>query len=215
MPGSAIPNQAVTEFDLYIDDSASMRGYASLPDSHYVRVMNHILDAGATGNLSVTPYRFSSGIAPVGNLGIAQLLSPQFYGGLDTPLSRLLEHIGVSPNRMSVIVSDLVQSDKTNDERALVKALRELARKRVEIRLLGFRSGFRGDYYVEHAPYAGHAQRKIPLTLDQSVPGGGRPFYLLVIAPNRGVPGSTLQLCTQQGWRTRSLRPRRCRSYRY
>src|ERR1039458_2679441 len=38
----ALANQLATEFDLYIDDSMSMRGYVSAPSSHYIRVMNHI-----------------------------------------------------------------------------------------------------------------------------------------------------------------------------
>ena len=47
--------------------------------------------------------------------------------------------------------------------------------------LLGFRSGYQGDY---RASAIACANRPIPMRANQSLPGSGRPFYVLVIAPN-------------------------------
>jgi hypothetical protein len=179
------PVSVASDFDFYIDDSESMRGYPNAPDSQYVRTVNHILDEGAAGHLSVVAYRFSSGVVPIGTDSIGHILSPSFYSGADTPLSRLLTQIGQRPHRMSVILSDMVQSDILEGQNAVVAALRSLAQKRLELRLLGFRSSFEGPYYVETGRSPHGKQESFTLSIGQKLKGEGRPFYLLAIAPDR------------------------------
>jgi len=55
-----------------------------------------------------------------------------------------------------------------------------LAVKRPQIRLLAYRSNFVGFYFPEFKHVG-----KFHLALSQALPGTGRPFYLLVVAPSR------------------------------
>jgi hypothetical protein len=174
------PGSALSDLDVYIDASKSMKGFALPEGSNYTRIAEHVLDQGAMAGYRITPYQFSSEIRPLPQFSVKDVASPDFYNGSDTPLSKLLEQVGKTPNRLSLIVSDMVQSDKINDHQRMIKALQALTSQRFEVRLLAFRSSFRGDYYVESAP-----GRTIHLKLSEKLRGNGRPFYLFAAAPNR------------------------------
>jgi hypothetical protein len=83
--------------------------------------------------------------------------------------------------RLSIIVSDLVDSGGASGQPSVGTALRELASKGAQVMLLGFRSGYQGDY---RAAAIACANRPIQMQANQSLPGSGRPFYILVISPN-------------------------------
>lgn len=157
-----------------------MRGFVSSPDSHFRRLVRHVLNTGTTGQFDLLAYKFSTTVESVARLSEAEILDPGFYNGADTPLSGLLDRIAGQPRRVAVIVSDMVLSGKHANSLDLVKALQRLAAQRRELRLLGFRSSFSGEYYTESG-----ARQTIRLNLSQNLPGTGRPFYLFVVAPNR------------------------------
>lgn len=177
---------AVTDLDVYIDGSMSMRGFVqgTATNSNYPRVLQHVLQAGTTGQYRMARYKFAQTIQTVNHLDPNQFLLPAFYDGTDTPLHSLLDRISQKPyvSHVSVIVSDLVQSQTGASQLALVQSLLRVAAGGLELRLVGFRSSFDGLYYVESFPQVG---QRFPLRLNQALPGSGRPFYLLVIAPNR------------------------------
>lgn len=179
-PKRELTGNAVLDLDVYIDASKSMRGFALPEGTQFMHVVQHVLEQGTMGRYRLTPYRFTSDVTALPQLSVKQATSPDFYNGKDTPLSQLLERIGKTPNRISLVISDMVQSDKINDRLRMVKALQGLASQHFEIRLLGFRSSFRGDYYVESIP-----GRTIHLQQSERLPGNGRPFYVFVAAPNR------------------------------
>jgi len=65
----------------------------------------------------------------------------------------LLDRVAKAPaDRVTVIVSDLVQSERERSAYDFIEAFRRAAVMRPEIMLLGFRSAFRGKYYVETEP---------------------------------------------------------------
>ncbi|MGA2184682.1 MAG: hypothetical protein ABSH47_16805 [Bryobacteraceae bacterium] len=178
--------KAVTlDLDLYIDASMSMRGYLHDPGSMFARVLTFILEGTTASQYHVARYQFSTNIASVDSLPVHSFLSPEFYHGLDTPLSALLDRIARAPysNHVSIIISDLVQSERGLDQLALVRSLQKLTAQNLELKLLAFRSNFHGPYYVEAYTSPG-TPRSYELAMSQSLPGGGRPFYVLVIAPN-------------------------------
>jgi len=175
-----------TDLDVYIDGSMSMRGFVegTATDSNYHRVLRHLLQSGTTGQYRMVRYKFSRNIEMVDNADPNQFLVPAFYSGPDTPLHSLLDRISQKPHagHVSVIISDLVQSQTGVSQLALVESLLKVAAGGLDLRLVGFRSSFDGPYYVQSFP---QVVRQFALKLSQTMPGGGRPFYLLVIAPNR------------------------------
>jgi hypothetical protein len=87
------------------------------------------------------------------------------------------------PDRIVVIVSDLVQSEKARSQHEFIEAFRRAAGARSDVLLLGFRSAFRGQYYVETP-----APRPVDawdLDLDGASPAKSRPFYFVILAPSR------------------------------
>jgi hypothetical protein len=114
---------------------------------------------------------------------MSKFAEASFYNKADTPLVELITRIAAQPEHSAIVISDLVQSERqqSRDIQGLIAVLRQLVEKRSEIRLFAFRSDFTGDYYPESRT---KAESKITVDASQNVPGAGRPFYLLVIAPN-------------------------------
>jgi len=186
-PPKSVP---VRELDVYIDGSYSMAGYVSesAGQSQYRRVLHHILDASTTAQYKLSAYKFANDITPVNHMEVSQILSPGFYNGTDTPLNLLLDRIGRQDyaGHLSIILSDMVQSEVAKDQLEMVDSLSRLVTHRPEVRLLAFRSSFTGPYYIESIAHSRkQKQQSYPLNLGQSIPGIGRPFYLLVVAPDR------------------------------
>ena len=170
--------RATQQLDIYVDGSLSMRGFAAAQDSNYSRIAREVVSSATTASFDVNIYKFTSTISKVTNLPLGQLQSPDFYNGSDTPLASLLNHL--APDHSVIVLTDLVQSDKGTDNLDLVRAFTALGARKLEIRLLGYRSSFRGEYYPENLP----KRRHFPVELSQAIPNSGRPFYMLVIAPN-------------------------------
>ncbi|MFN0106877.1 MAG: hypothetical protein ACKV2U_32890 [Bryobacteraceae bacterium] len=181
-PGDApsnVPAPSLPGMDLYIDASESMRGFAYDSNARYPRVLRQVFEAGTTAKYNLMPVSFTSEIREQPDLSIGKALDPKFYSGSDTPLSALLKRVIARPDRIAVVLSDLVQSDRSRDQLDFVRALQDVAAKKMEIRLIGFRSTFAGDYFAES-----QSGRRIELRLSEADISLGRPFYLLVIAPN-------------------------------
>src|SRR5437660_2596770 len=174
--------KATQDLDVYVDGSMSMRGYASAEGSNYSRIIRELLQSAITAQFNLNVYKFTSTVTPVTNLQLSQFQSPDFYNGRDTPLAALLSRLATSPTHTVIIVSDLVQSEGGVDSLGLVRSLTNLADKRPQMKLMAYRSSFIGEYYPENRARAKHGT--IRLNAQQSLPGSGRPFYLLAIAPN-------------------------------
>ncbi|MEK7752162.1 MAG: hypothetical protein AAB654_09625 [Acidobacteriota bacterium] len=180
------PGPVVTDLDIYIDASMSMRGFVqgAAANSSYRQILQHVLQTGTTGQYRMVRYKFSRTMDTVNQADPNQFLLPAFFDGTDTPLHSLLDRISQNPyaGHISVLVSDLVQSQTGTSQLALVESLLKVAATGLELRLIGVRSSFDGLYYIESFPQTGQS---LALKLNQALPGGGRPFYLLVIAPDR------------------------------
>jgi hypothetical protein len=169
---------------LYVDASGSMKGFVGRPSSDYSRVLTYLLDDAATAGYDLSAFGFANRIsAPLGNVGAETILKPGFYSGGETSFPDLFERIvrEYEEGAVSVVVSDLVQSGRTGDQRALILAFQQLARKHPEVLLLALRSSFEGRYFVEGA----RTGSSFFLSLDGSTAEKSRPFYIVVIAPSR------------------------------
>ena len=186
-PQNPVP-LSLPALDLYIDGSMSMRPFVTTTDSSYRRVLRQVVEKATTARYALNVYRFSrppsdrsaSAVTQVRNFRISQLLSPDLYDGSDTPLAGLLSLIaaGSQRNRLSLIVSDLVQSERGEDQISLVRTFHQILASRPEVLLMAFRSRYQGKYPFETPPGG---------TLDFDLPDDpkqGRPFYLLLIAPS-------------------------------
>uniref|UniRef100_A0A372IJJ9 Uncharacterized protein n=2 Tax=Paracidobacterium acidisoli TaxID=2303751 RepID=A0A372IJJ9_9BACT len=169
------------DLDIYLDGSQSMQGFTADKDSNFCALIKEIMLNAETARFRLTSYSFSTTTRTLDHPPLAQLESAGFYTGSDTPLAKLLETIGQQPQHTAVIVSDLVQSEPGRDNQALVSALAALGGSRV-MDLLAYRSSFSGSYDPENK-YAAHAGL-VRLNQSQKIPGQGRPFYLLILAPN-------------------------------
>lgn len=165
--------------DIYVDGSSSMRGFVSSFSSNYCQTVHEIVESATVGRFDLRIYKFATEISTITNLPLNQLQSPAFYNGRDTPLAAILNRLALAPTRSAIIITDLVQSQTGTDSLLLAQALGHLAGQLHEIKLLGYRSTFNGSYYPES-----HHGPTIKLTSTQSLPAAGRPFYLLVIAPD-------------------------------
>jgi hypothetical protein len=175
------------ELDVYIDGSASMKGFVHTPGSHYVSVVSNILERGSSAAQypAVARFRFPGSqrqdVERV-DVHVGDILSESFYSGTDTPLSRVLDHIAANNGNIAIVISDFVESDKLADENALQDSFRRLAAKHREMRLLGYRSNFDGYYYPENRRNGG---APFQIAAREELPNTGRPFYVLVVAPDR------------------------------
>ena len=159
----------------------SMQGYA-VAGSNYTRVLRDVLQSAASAQFNLNVFKFNEKITSVTDLPVSDLVLPDFYAGKDTPLTALVDRIASTPDHTAIVISDLVQSEgtRTRDTNSLIKSLARLAVKRPQIRLLAYRSNFVGFYFPEFKHVG-----KFHLALSQALPGTGRPFYLLVVAPSR------------------------------
>jgi hypothetical protein len=180
-PGQTAGTEPQRRILLYVDSSASMKGFVAQPPSTYWDALNFLLDRISTARYDLSVHRFSEEVGNLGNTSAASILTPSFYSGKETAFPRLFEHIERETREgdIAVVVSDLVQSGRTGDQRALVSAFQNLTRKKPSVLLLAFRSAFQGTYFVEGRKILGP---QIQLNLDGSAPDRARPFYVLLIA---------------------------------
>lgn len=190
-PGDVVdPGQLAEKpsIDLYIDGSGSMRGFVTPENSRFRRTLTGILQHCASTGFPVRAHTFfkDSGKplskAPIPEPVSRSVLDAGLYVHEETPLASLLEEIAKQPpNRISIIVSDMVQSElKSADQVQLVNAMSTLGSRQVAVSLLAFRSSFQGQVWSE-------IRKQDPgreAALSESRPGGGRPFYLLIVAPS-------------------------------
>jgi hypothetical protein len=181
MPNGVTATDPQRKIILYVDSSASMKGFVAQPPSTYWQALNFLLDRISTAKYDLMVHQFSERVTKLDNASAASILSSSFYSGKETAFPVVFEHI-VRETReedIAVVVSDFVQSGRTGDQRALVTAFQKLAAKKPSILLLAFRSAFQGTYYVEGRRIVGST---IQLNLDGRAPDRARPFYVLLIA---------------------------------
>lgn len=175
---------------LYVDNSISMRGFAAPGVTNYRIALDFLLDRTSSAEYGLNVYSFADGVDALGSTSAAIVVDPSFYTGRATSFPDLFRHIGreCGPDDVAVVVSDLVQSGRTGDQRALVQAFQDLAQQRRSILLLAFRSAFEGRYFVE-----GHRTqvRSFDLVFNGKTPDQSRPFYMLLIA---GSPAALIEL---------------------
>lgn len=181
-PESHEREQTPPKVRLYFDRSLSMRGFVAVDGSLYLRVVEALLDHAATTAAEVEQFGFDTQPRLLGDAETSLAMTPGFYNGRDSNFQRLFAEAAPSPGKVSVVVSDLVQSVKGTDARALASALRDLGKANPEILLLAFRSAFQGKYYVE-APAS--QEKTLPIDFDGMSSHSGRPFYVLVLAASQ------------------------------
>jgi hypothetical protein len=166
---------------IYLDASGSMRGFLTLPQSRFRRALDQLLDRAVSGGYDVHVFRFDGEVSPLpASISTASLLSRDFFGAGETSFPTLFREIRKrrTPGSIAVVVTDLVQSGRTGEQRELSRAFQELAEDRPEVLLVAMRSAFVGRYWPEATPAADH--------LDFELRGAdlrsSRPFYLLVLA---------------------------------
>jgi hypothetical protein len=166
---------------LYVDNSASMRGFAVPQDTSYRSALDFLLDRASSAEYGLRVHRFSEKVEELGSTSVAAVVDPTFYVGRSTSFPDLFRHIGgeCGPRDVAVVVSDLVQSGTTGDQRSLVQAFKDLTQKRRSVLLLAFRSAFAGRYFVEGRRSQGTS---FELSLNGKTPDQSRPFYMLLIA---------------------------------
>jgi hypothetical protein len=179
-----LSGQSPRRLHIYIDSSKSMRGFAASPDAKYVEVLDRLLDDASSAGFQVATHSFSENVEVMNNSGSAVFLDPTFYRGLETSFPKLFRHVANERGQgtISIIVSDMVQSGKSGDQRALLGSLQEVTQSKPELQLLAFRSSFKGTYYIEGRRMA---RPHLELSLDGTSRENSRPFYVLIIADNR------------------------------
>ena len=168
----------VPPVEIVIDDSESMRGYVEAPNSAYRRLVTKLLQKSIASGYTVRIGGFADlrQSEPL-ETPLSTVLSRSFYRRADTPLAALFTRIA-SPKgqKIYIVVSDMVQSETGRDSLALTGAFRSMIGAAPAIALYGFRSAFRGTYFVESEP-----KGKYLINVGDD---GGKPFYMLILAPS-------------------------------
>jgi hypothetical protein len=82
---------------------------------------------------------------------------------------------------IDVIISDLAAPETGESSHTLASVLQKMALQRRHLLLWGFRSGYLGEYAAASSQCVG---KRVQLKQGQTLPGLGRPFYLLVSTPD-------------------------------
>ena len=187
--GSEAPPTSTNEIgplDLYIDTSGSMKGFVTPAPSNFRRVLERLLEDTA-GQYNFQRSLFSDKPVSANDFKISDFFNSGLYNAKDTPLSKLLLKIARQDNsdRLHLLISDLVQSESGTDQTEMISALQKLVERHFEIRLLGFRSAYKGRYAVENRSAC--TESGLDLDIGQTIPGEGRPFYVLAVTSNRAL----------------------------
>ncbi|MCX7834632.1 MAG: hypothetical protein N2450_01020, partial [bacterium] len=172
---------------IYLDDSESMRGFVTNPQSTYCLETGNFIQRVLETTIS------SYDIFTISSLRQQQFSSrtirdPSLYNAISTPLDQTLHHIvnqvknDSTTEHISIIVSDLVLSND-RDITNFTKQLKELSKISPEFLLIGFQSIFQGKYFSEY-PIKGTLQ----------VQNQTRPFYFLINTRTK----KTLQLVKEK-----------------
>ena len=180
---AAKPTHAVRVF---VDCSGGMAGFlaaqSSGKPSNYYRVLSQL---GESPEFQTDWYCLLGDAA--NPTKASSLLQASSYTGHRGSLAGILESLNKhdDPNSKTstdVVVTDLAGAESIDTSGALGRALETLRSQGRQLTLWGFRSRYKGDY----TPYTNACKStKEALDLGQSLPGLGRPFYLLLSAPDR------------------------------
>lgn len=174
------PQGRLPTLNLYLDGSESMRGFVADPQSRYCLTVQRVYQKAVTAQYPLRAFKVSSSYTPLGEMLASELAKASFYDGGDSPLAELLSRVAkeAAVGRMSLIISDFVQSEVRKDQIAMARSLQEIAAGGPEVLLLAFRSSFDGPYFVETTPKVPPYHLKLADDGDE-----GRPFYMLAVAP--------------------------------
>ena len=184
------PQRPVQDADIYVNLSQSMRGFVAgskensriSPNSNYCRVLEMLFKRMSTQGYTVRSYRFSSrSMVKERNI----FFDPAQYTEGPVSLAEILEQLvdpTYDPKRLTLITSDMVGSgiETGPGGRDPAACFRELRDRHARVLLLGFRSAYEGTYRAAAMTCLNH---QLQMAANQSLPGSGRPFYILVIAP--------------------------------
>jgi hypothetical protein len=144
----------VDDLNVYVDVSKSMKGFISSPQTNYVRVLEELIDGAQRAAYKVQAFGFSGGVSPGAKTSYLPFLDERQYKETFTSLGGLLGEIVAAKRSgtLNVIVTDLDVSQSSLGQSQLSGALQALAVQGIEVKVLGFRSAFRGDYESESTP---------------------------------------------------------------
>lgn len=169
---------------VYVDASGSMAGFLAAPHNQFRRTIDQLLDRSMASGYDVSVFKFGSGVTPLPDTtSVAALTARGFFDEDETSFPDLLRAIDEARDEggVSVVVTDLVQSGRTGEQRELSRAFHELAAQPFEVLLVAQRSSFRGFYWPESTVESD----RIRLDLGGIAREESRPFYLLLIADER------------------------------
>ena len=178
------PQPVAMEANIFVNVAQSMKGFAIVSGSNYRRVLEGVLAETAAQQYSLQKFRLSgTAVTAADNFTSGHFLDPTNYTGASASLGQLLDQVVKQRQyeRINIILGDFAESDGAPGHPSAAPALRELASKGVEVMLIGFRSAYQGDY---PASAFACSSKRYQMQANQSLPGSGRPFYILAIAPN-------------------------------
>jgi len=180
-PPAAPPPPPLRAVRVYVDASASMRGFAVPLASRYRHLLRRLENSLLTGwgDSAIRLARFGESIQPIPERPGLELASqPYFY---NDPVTKIEEPLGaVEPGELTVVVTDLLQ---TNGNMSFLAGtlLRNLLPSRLSLGIWGLRSEFNGTVYGAEwqGPTFTYRTSNDPEIL--------RPFYMLVIGRREDV----------------------------
>lgn len=174
-----------TPLHIYVDASMSIQGFVTTRQGRFVRTVEDVLDRSVSAGYERSVSKFGQSVIPVpGSVSISALLSPNFYSEGETSFPTLFCHVerNRKPGALTLVVTDLVQSGRSGEQRELSRSFLDLAKRRPEVVLLARRSPFVGRYWPESTAGA----RSFDLNHRGIGTNNSRPFYILAISDRAG-----------------------------
>ena len=191
-PKALSQNQIAKSTRVFVDCSTQMSGFV-VQGSNYVRALQALSKGISNAGMeslwycATAPPSDPAAHVPPSPLSIQELLSERMYHTAPNPLGEtiLLSQSLARPGGADAIdafISDLSTSGTAIVADHLAMSLRNWAKSGRQVMLWAFRSSYRGTYLAGCSECVG---RSMSIKIGQSLPGLGRPFYLIVSAPDR------------------------------
>ena len=164
--------------DVYWDATVSMQGYTTLAAGNVYRTLPDLLgDIGdSMGNVQF--FRFGAEVMPLGGREYRKFSDASTYTELITAVHNAVDT--ADPNHLSVIVTDLFESD--SDWSNVTKKLKDkYFAHHLSVAVIGIKNSFHGDIFD-----VGLNARKYFYNSNDD-PARFRPFYLILMGPEKKI----------------------------
>lgn len=200
-------NNSVLNIEIHVDGSGSMLGYATVPNSRYIKTLEAVDQTFSlssiipTESVKVNYFRTgfnksdSKSLHPLDRSLFQRARSAEFYTGvgnsnfppISSQVNKAIESLDSDVNKLIVLISDMGQDD--GDVTRILQSIRnnvflskETKKTNAALAIVGIKSEFDGKVHSPTNPTQSYPYSTLGKPTDSY-----RPFYLLIAGPASNV----------------------------